>query len=317
MDSDLANYLFNFMLPGLLKNCFLFIYLIIPLCGQSQLDSLGYVQGMEYLERKLTYTYYNVDQQMWWVNTFKYNADNGTVRFKSISSDNPAKLLGKKYTERVFRFSDLNPYKVTVQKIEENQGMIVKGSLIRIETVKHEKLVGKTINNRPASAQSYIHFSIPTYLEDSLSEYTETLLTTIQDLISYSTDLHNLEDDSENRSLLFEILEGEHVYLEGEAQVKRFTELQGPQLLKYEEYKDRHLVATGEFGFDTERDMVYEKFNPENGEQSVFYYQIMDVNQPLTFVDEENNRRIELINKSLFQYQFEGEILEYRPSRSF
>lgn len=294
--------------------------LTIVLClfifaSQAQEESSEYEDKIERLEMLLSYSYANPEQKTWYINRFDYDKEEQVVRFKSASSKNPLKVLGKRYTERIFRFQDLNPYNITRETIDENRGLIVKGDLIRLETVKHEKLIGKTINGSKGTPQSYIHFSIPQYISDTSSSFSEEVEGLLRDLIEYSTNLQNSFDVDQNEKSVFETLVGEHV----SGNTKRFTEQQSEHLLSFEEYVERKKVLEGLFGYDPVKGRYYEVLIGTTGEMNTKYYRI-DMEDPglvLNGIGDNAEDKIELVNKSLIKYTSSGRILEYRPSGSF
>ena len=267
-----------------------------------------------YLERKLTFNYYNADQGMWWINTFTYQEESGTFRFKSVSAKNPAKLMGKKYTERIFSLSDLNPYLIRVTPIEENHGYLVKGDLLRIEAVKHQDLIKKSINMVPATAQSYIHFVLPDYLNDSTISLSDSLRTTFESLIVEATTIYRQEEPLENKALIFKTLIGEFEV----GNVKRFAEKHSDYVISFEEYQDRSRVKAGFFGYDMEKDIFYELDVYEKGQLMESHFKVDPDREILTLVGISHpERRIVFENKSKVVYYFGEQLMAYRPSRSY
>ena len=280
----------------------------------AQEGDAAFRKKIDWLEKKLSFTYYNVDQAMWWINTFTYNEESGICKYRSISSKNPAKLVGKKYTERTFRFGDLNPYLITVAPVNENQGMIVKGKLIRLETIKHEALIGKTINGVAGTSQSYIHFSIPKYLEDSVASLTDSIALVLKTLAMSATDLTRSDNEAKNRQAIFEAMTGE--FSVGE--IKRFAESRREGLIFFEEYKNRVKVAEGYFGFDPVRMQYYQVVIGESGQMTYDFYTLDNTVSGLVLISMANpSNKIRLENRSLFVYEINGQAKEYRPSRSF
>ena len=237
----------------------------------AQYDSARYYADIEKLERKLTYTYFNVDEHIWWINTFTYDKESQVARFKSTSTKNPQKLLGKKYTERSIRFENLNPYHIVVEPVEENLGFLVKGSYVEMETVKHKTLIVKTINGVPGTPQSYIYFPVPKYLQDSVSTFTDTLVATLQRVSQFASNLHNKGDKDKNEEVIFETLLGEHV----SGDLKRFTEQHSEHVISFEEYVDRHKIRDGFIGHDPTKDKYYEILIEENGEMVTHWYEVI------------------------------------------
>ena len=269
---------------------------------------------IEYLKRKLTYNYYNQDQGMWWINSLSYNPEEETFRFKTISAKNPAKIVGKKYTERVFRLKDLNPYHVTIEPIEESHGYLVKGEMIRIETVKHKPLIQKIINTESATPQSYIHFVLPKYLQDSAYALTDSLKLIFEELIMEKTIVYRQESQEENRKAIFESIIGE---FEAEDS-KRFAEKHSDFVIAFEEYSDRQRNKAGFFGYDQEGDYFYELDVFENGKLIESQFKIDADQKVLTLKGISHpERTIIFENKSKVVYHYGDTEIIYRPTRSF
>ena len=269
---------------------------------------------IKYLERKLTFNYYNASQGMWWINTFKYNPDDGTFKFKSISAENPGKILGKKYTDRIFALADLNPYLITISRIQEDQGYLVKGDLLRIETIKHQNLVRKYINTASATPQSYIHFVIPDYLMDSTVSLTDSIKVAFESLILNATALSRLETSEGNAQLILETMLGEFAV----GDTKRFVERMDAYKLSFEEYLDRNKIRSGFFGYNPQEDTYYEIVIDDEGDKQETRYRVDTSETKLAIVGiEEPDKKYVFENKSKILYYEGGIEVEYRPSRSF
>jgi hypothetical protein len=291
------------------------IYLII-ICimtgffAQSQGDD----PRVDYLKRKLTYNYYNKSQSMWWINSLTYNPQNETFRFKTVSAKNPAKIVGKKYTERIFKLEDLNPYHVTIEPIEESHGYLVKGEMIRLETVKHEKSISKLINTASATPQSYIHFVMPDYLSDSAYSLTDSLKLIFEQLILEKTLLKRQDDPEQNKKIIFNTLLGE--FEAGDS--KRFAEPHSDYVIAFEEYLERERIKAGFIGYDQEGDYFYELDVYENGKLVESRFKVDQQSEQLILRGISHpERTIVFENKSKVVYHYGEEEIVYRPSRSF
>lgn len=290
----------------------LYILVLAPFYVKSQFSKDD--TRIKYLERKLTYNYYNTSDGMWWVNTFKYYPEFDMCKFKSVSAENPGQILGKKYTERIFSFSDLNPYLITISSIEDNQGYLVKGDLIRIEAVKHQKLIKKNINTVSATPQSYIHFVIPEYLKDSSQSITDTLVMHFESLILESTGLKRSASYDQDAQVILDALTGEFEI----GNVKRFAEKKETNIITYEDYEKRVKIKSGVFRYDPSENLYYNTVY-ENGElleEVVFSVDESTDTLVLKGVHSEETKII-FENKSKIIYKVGALEIEYRPSRSF
>ncbi|MFT6135796.1 MAG: hypothetical protein ACJAZM_002297 [Cyclobacteriaceae bacterium] len=284
-------------------------FIIIEGMAQSPSDT-----KVDYLKRKLTFNYTNPDQGVWWVNTLRFDEESNEFRFKTVSAKNPAKILGRKHTERAFRLEDLNPYLITVEDIDENSGYLVEGKLLRIETVKHKDLVRKFINTSSATPQSYIHFVIPAYLSDSSNAIADSLKTAFKELILEATSIYRSDDDQVNRVNILSALTGDF----SSKDVKRFTSPHSDYVISFEEYQDRKRVKAGFIGHDSENSIYYELDIYESGKLMESHFRIDTTQKILTLQGISHpERSIVFENKSKIVYHYGDIEVIYRPARSF
>ncbi len=292
-----------------------FLSLVLSFSVFAQKKTVEHRDIIKELEKLLTYNYYNPVQDEWYINSFYFDEQSQRVHFKTISTKNPGLVTGKTYHERVFLFSDLNPYHIMIDDIKEDHGMLVKGKSLELETVKHNKSIAKVINGRKGLSQTFLLIPIPKYRMDSTPNFADDLAEKFRTIIQSETDLKNEKDPSKNKAVIFETLIGEHSF--GDA--KRFTEKRSDYELEYEEYRDRKRVKHGVIGYEPKEDQYYEAILHDDGSISKYFYEIDATVEKLLLVgkNEREGVNIEFINKSLFQIIDKGSITEYRPSRSF
>ena len=133
-------------------------------------DSSDFGATMDWLERKLTYNYFDPTNQQWWVNVIQ-KKENGAYTIKNIAAKHPEHVTEKIYHQRTFFMWDLNPKTVSVSEVPKDLGRFIKGKLVRLEGFKGENKILNTKDGRRGSSVSYIHISIPEFLEDSLQGY--------------------------------------------------------------------------------------------------------------------------------------------------
>jgi hypothetical protein len=294
-----------------MKNLLLTFLILVGFLAQAQKEN---DTRIDYIKRKLTYNYYNNVQGMWWINTMTYNPENKVFRFKTISAKNPAKIVGKKYTERIFKLEDLNPYRITIEPIEESHGYLVKGEMVRIETVKHQNLVKKLINTSSATPQSYINFVIPDYLKDSSNSVVDSLKMFFEEMIFEETALLRSDEMEQNKEAIFSALLGE--FEAGDS--RRFAESHSDYVISFEEYKDRKRVKAGFFGFDVEAGYFYELDVFENGKLVESRFEVDESSDTLTLVGMSHpERSIVFENKSKVVYHYGDQEIVYLPARSY
>lgn len=189
-----------------LITCLTFLLFFHHSNAQSQEeDSLQLAQAIEWLEGKLTYHYYNVDDNEWWINRFTYNRGSQTVTIKNIASPRPQAVTDKTYLELNFRLKDLNPYTINVEERTSNAGRLVAGKTIRVGAFDNNA-ISRTKNGRLSTKQSFIYFSIPKFFEDSVASYSQDIVDKLTLAVELATKIYPQRTDSENVSLIKPIL---------------------------------------------------------------------------------------------------------------
>ncbi|MEQ9229107.1 MAG: hypothetical protein RIF46_00380, partial [Cyclobacteriaceae bacterium] len=133
-------------------------------------DSAAYRAAFDWVERKLTFNYYDNTNQHYWVNRFHLN-ENGSITTKNIAAENPNKVVERRFHNRTFQLYDLNPRTISIIELPSDQGRFVKGKIVRVEGFQGEKKVSTSHDGVVGSNLNYIHISIPDFLEDSLQDY--------------------------------------------------------------------------------------------------------------------------------------------------
>ncbi len=172
---------------------------VISHAQMTEDDEVTYQAAVDWLDSKLNYVYYDDVSGKWWKNTFYINEQKG-VTIKHISSDKPnsADIRSKNYTIRTFQLSDINPYNISIKEEEDSKGRIVKGKVLEIRTIANKKSINKKINTRKGSSTSFLFFSFPEFLNDSLANYAELVKSKLEEAIISSTKVYstNTEEDS-------------------------------------------------------------------------------------------------------------------------
>ncbi len=133
-------------------------------------------QTAEWLEQKLTYNYYNIDDGEWWTNRFDFDPLTQKVTIRNISSENLGAIQDRTHMQRVFSFSDLNAYNIYVEESNSNSGRLVKGKTVRVGTYQQAKSISQIKNGAVPSTASFLYLSIPKAYEDSVSNYTASII---------------------------------------------------------------------------------------------------------------------------------------------
>lgn len=184
--------------------------LLVPhlLAAQNQLeDSMKLASAIEWLEDKLTYYYYNVEDDTWWNNRFAYNDGSQNITIKNIASPYPEAVTGKTYLELDFLLQDLDPFSIAVEERKNNAGRLVKGKTIRVGAFDDQAVI-RSRNGRRSNEQSFIYFSIPDYFEDSISDYSQNIADKLSLAIELSTRIYPAKEQKENLDLIRGLMYG-------------------------------------------------------------------------------------------------------------
>lgn len=194
------------------------IFIIVVLVAMQSLafsqtrakDSLELQKTIQWLEKQLTITYFNVDDREWWVNDFSYNPKNHYVLIKNTATDKLGKAGGKTYLQRSFFLSDMNPYTISAEPITANAGRMVVGNSIRVGVYKHARKVEQSKNGIGATSQSSVYFSVPKSMEDSVKGISQNIITELKKAISLATKVYTASDRATQlKTLLSDQFEGD------------------------------------------------------------------------------------------------------------
>jgi len=299
----------------MIRFCISLLFCVSFLISPAQIKKINidqYEDHLEYLHEKLNYTYYNPGLENYWINKFDISSEDGKMYLKNTRVKDPRIMSGKKYIEKIFVMGDMNPYTIDKVHLDHTEGRMVEGEEIIIYTVKHQKLIRKTVNGVSGSSQSFLQISIPKNIE-SQTHITDTLIQIFKELILFKTTLHNLQNESKNMELIFETLRGDHVYENEKGQAKRFIKEETPAMILFEEYQDRQKLLDGSFGYDKVTDRYYEIIVSASGETSTVYYKLRESDQ-LVLESEDGKRQIFFPNKSLYYYLIEGKRTDFKTS---
>ncbi|XOV93402.1 MAG: hypothetical protein ACFHWX_01575 [Bacteroidota bacterium] len=176
-----------------MKTTLFILSLLVSMClfSQSKEEDLVVLeQTAEWLEQKLTYNYYNIDDEEWWTNRFDYDPLTLKATIRNISAENLGAIQDRTHMQRVFQFGDLNPYNIYTEKTNTNSGRLVKGTTIRIGTYQQAKSISQMKNGAVPSTASFLYISIPKVYEDTASNYAESIVEKFEKAIMIATKVY-------------------------------------------------------------------------------------------------------------------------------
>ncbi|MEP0367892.1 MAG: hypothetical protein ABJN36_18750 [Cyclobacteriaceae bacterium] len=262
----------------------------------SVLDSKEFSQAIEYLERKLNYTYHSDDQGLWWINKFSCDRETGEITIQNTSTKSLGKVFGKTYKTNTVLLRDLNPLNMTLNEREETAGRFARGHQINLYTVKSKPLVSKSENNMRLTPRSFIYISIPEFMDEQ-HNVSDSVFTLLQKLVYDASGLENKENVDSNFDQIFDALLGDHQYeLNGE-KVSRFGEQYNEYIISFGDYQNRKKLQNVLFGFDPTNARYYEMIVKADGAQSITYYSVAP-SKELKLVSEDGNAVILFENRA-------------------
>ena len=180
----------------------------LALISQSKDEDLVVLQQTaEWLEQKLTYHYYNIDDEEWWNNRFDFDPKTFKATIRNISTEKLGAIQDRTHMQRVFQFGDLNPYTINIEEAQNNSGRLVKGKTIRIGTYQQAKDISQIKNGAVPSTASFLYLSIPKAYEDSTSNYAESIAEKFEKAILVATKVYHTGGFESDASQLIKVLE--------------------------------------------------------------------------------------------------------------
>ncbi|MCP4461131.1 MAG: hypothetical protein GY816_24385, partial [Cytophagales bacterium] len=191
--------------------------------------------------------------EKWWVNVIQAK-DNGSYTIKNIAAKHPEHVTEKIYHQRTFFMWDLNPKTVSVSDVPNDLGRFVKGKLVRIEGFKGENKIATRKDGRVGSMVSYIHISIPNFLEDSVQGYSLKVKEKLSNALYLNARVLNTNNIEENVDLSFKTFRGNYVSEDSTTYLN--FEIFNKRLVRFK-LKKNMKIEVGTIGYDEEQEVIY------------------------------------------------------------
>lgn len=260
---------------------------------------------MQWLERKLTYNYYDPTNEKWWVNVIHVK-ENGAYTIKNIAVKHPKNVTKKTYHQRTFFMWDLNPRTVTISDVPSDLGRFVKGKLIRLEGFKGEKKVGTKKNGRRGSRVSYIHISIPAFLEDSVQEYSMKVKEKLAAAISLNARLFKTSNKEDNINATFNTFKGSYVS-EDSTSYMNFEKI-AAMLVRFT-IRENSRIQVGTIGYEEERNSIF-YFRASSEGYLIRQLKFDEKTRNLILKDDEGDS-IYVIGRNTIEFSINGEKIRF------
>jgi hypothetical protein len=212
----------------------------------AEVDSVTTESAFKWVERKLTFNYFDPTNQNWWVNRLHKN-DDGSVTLINIAADHPDKVLEKVYHLRRFFLYDINPNAITVMDNPSDQGRFVKGRILRLQGFGDENKIATKKDGRVGSDVSFIHISVPSFLEDSLQNYAFELRDKIKLLLTLDARFVNAGNPEKNKANALSAWRGNYVSSDSTQYLS--LEVVNAGQIRFE-WKGQESSQFGQFGYD-------------------------------------------------------------------
>ena len=297
---------------------FLFIILLlasIPFHGSTQNsaeDSVVLVQTAEWLCQKLTYNYYNADDEEWWSNRFDFDPLTLKVTVRNISSERLGSIQDRTHVQRTFYFGDLNPYNIYIDKTSSNSGRLVTGKTIRVGTYQQAKAIKQMKNGSVPSTSSFLYFSIPSAYEDSTANYAEGIVEKFEKAILLAIEVYPTGGFETDASQLFNILEDDRFISEtnGNIEISKIYD----DVLELNHYNQ-------------DNQLVQRAFIKKRGDQTIHWVgikpleaignEILKFENDHDFILSNDNMKLYFVNKHEFHLIEDGEEIVFIRDNSY
>ena len=264
-------------------------------------------ESLDWLKDNLTYAYHNSSQGKWWLNKFQFNAEKGTIHIQNASTVNPRKFSGKSWIDRRVHLSNLDPYGITISPVPENKGRIVKGRVLVIPVVHNEKKIAKALDGQRVSSESFLQFSIPYQMEDTLRGFADSVKYHLQDAIEAYSRLFFLGNEEEDVEQVFKALKGEFLH---RSVTRKYTTV-FPSVVEFEDKLGSKPIRKGFLGYDANTRLFYEVFVEDSTLTTYHYDWARGIRLTLQCV-ELPERKIELTSLLHYQLITGDEMTEFR-----
>jgi len=190
---------------------------VLSFSQPNEQDELIFQSAVDWLNRKLEYIYYDEVSQKWWLNRFYVNKEKEvTIKNTHTSHPRSVSIKEKTFHTRGFKIQNINPYQISLRKIERNQGRIVKGTLLELKTVDNRKDIHQKINERTGTDVSFVQISLPSFMTDSIPNFAESVQAKLKEAIIAVTKVYASGSLEENKNKIFEIMVGSYENDNGE-----------------------------------------------------------------------------------------------------
>ena len=284
---------------------FFIIRVVMSSAQTLEQDSTSLAITMDWLERKLNYNYYDATNEQWWVNVIQEN-ENGAYTIKNISAKHPKHVTEKVYYQRSFFMWDLNPKTVSVSEVPKDMGRFIKGKLVRLEGFKGENQISTTKDGIKGSNVSYLHISIPGFLEDSLQDYSQLMKERLSTALYLNARVFNSKDVKKNEATVFQTLRGNYINEDSTSYLNFDSVADG--LVRFQRSGEK-TASFGTIGYSIEKNAFF-YFQAASGSHIIRLLKVDRAANDLILKNEEGYS-INIIGRNTFEIITNGKLIRY------
>ncbi|MCV9386033.1 hypothetical protein [Reichenbachiella ulvae] len=292
--------------PLILRFCVLIIMALginVQLSAQNDQEVLA--ETIDWLEKKINISYYNAQTQEWWSNRFFYNDETGMINIKNTSSDGPSFITRNTYYDRKVLLSNLDASSIKVHDVNEDQGRIVYGQVVQVNTIGNQKLIQRTKNDRPSFAEFFLQIPVP-HTYDSLRLTADSIKTKLALAIELSSKIKPDENERANANTIMEMFHGS---FKGNDDSRISFTLIAENAYEIEHMNGVNYIREGLIGFDEVNNQFYQ-WTINRGQRERLNLLVKSEDQ-IYLENEEGNFRITLHGTNHFSISENGTNLDF------
>ncbi|MEQ6117930.1 hypothetical protein [Reichenbachiella sp. MALMAid0571] len=171
-------------------------------------------EAIEWLENRLSYSYQNKSTGEWWNNKLFFDVGSNEINIKNSSSDIPNGASKNVYYDRKVLLTELDMRSVRIEKVEQGDGRIPKGKVVKVNVIGNEKKIRKSYNGKASSDEYFLQISFPES-DSSLYALAEDCKRYFMMAIDMASRIYPTSDSLQNTNLIFNTLPGSYLGVDG------------------------------------------------------------------------------------------------------
>lgn len=276
----------------------------------NEFDQNKYDETLAWLEKRLTYNYYNATSNVHWSNRFFYNKKNNTISLRSVSTYSPNAAQKKKVLDRTVRIDHLDASSINLSKVEKNRGRIVEGTLVEITTIGQERGIQRSFNGQKSLKEFKLEIPIPKYYEDSVQYLSNGIKEKFATAIGLASKIYASADTIENIEKLQEVFTGS---FKGDNGIIRNCSPVVHSAVESEVKAGKDYIEKEIIGFNKLEGEFFRWTIDGSGNAKIMKLQV-DLADNLTLYSTEKSYKLVILGLHNFTIEHKGETVNYHRS---